>query len=59
MFTLCVDFSRNCIELFCISDLNLSTYQKMFSSEQFTDNEKRVHLTTAAVIENATKQKVN
>ena len=47
------------MELFCISDLNLSTYQKMFSSEQFTDNEKHVHLTTAAVIENAAKQKVN
>ena len=30
----------------------------MFGSEQFTDNEKRVQMTTAAAIENAAKQKV-
>ena len=46
------------MELFSVADLNLSAYSKMLFSEQFTDNEKHAHVTTATAIENAAKQKV-
>ena len=42
-------------------DASLSAYKKMFGSEQFADvgnMDKRIHMTTAAAIENMAKQKV-